>query len=206
MSMVNLSADCCQRTPSSPRAVVSFPARSSLRFVRLAWSFKSFCSCCAPASCASSPATRSITACNHIILYLLLSLILRTYFMYNDNLFYVQWYLVNDNTCSILPVATCHWQWNFIRDQPRIVATYLLWLPSLKAQTTMSAKGGNLFALHSRVQTQTFGFVLPSQVSCNRCNEPLGDASAVCVHCTVDCPKAWPKVDGFFEGFQCVIQ
>ena len=37
------------------------------------------------------------------------------------------------------------------------------------------------------------------QSSCNRCNERLGNASASCVHCEVDCPMAWLKRYKVFE-------
>ena len=35
--------------------------------------------------------------------------------------------------------------------------------------------------------------------NCDRCNERLGNDIAVCVHCAVDCPQLWPKLDHFFK-------
>jgi hypothetical protein len=97
------------------------------------------------------------------------------------------------------PGTTCPWQWKCIRDQPRSLAKYLSSLPSLKARLIMSARSGKLFALQSRLQKQTFEFVSPSQFCCDRCNERLGNATAACVHCAVDCPMVWPKLDDFFD-------
>ena len=68
----------------------------------------------------------------------------------------------------------------------------------------MSASSGELFALHSRLQNQTMGFVPPSQLSYKRCNERWGDTRAACVHCTVDCPMVWPKLGRFFQVVQCI--
>lgn len=96
----------------------------------------------------------------------------------------------------------CPWQWNCIRDQPRGLAKYLSSLPSLKARLIMSARSGKLFALQNRLKNQIFQYVPHSELHCCECNERLGNACTACVHCAVDCPVLWPKLDHFFEVVQ----
>ena len=91
------------------------------------------------------------------------------------------------------------WKWTCIGDHPRGLAPYLSSLSSVRARAIMSARSGKLFALRSRLQNQTLEFVNPSQYQCNDCEEHLRDARTGCVHCTVDCPVLWPKIDLFLE-------
>ena len=62
-----------------------------------------------------------------------------------------------------------------------------------------SCLSGKLLALRSQLQNQTLEFINPSQYQCNDCDKHLGDARTGCVHCTVDCPVLWTKIDLFLE-------
>ena len=91
------------------------------------------------------------------------------------------------------------WKWTCNGDQPKGLEPYLSSLSSIWARAIMSARSAKLLALRSRLQNQTFEFVNSSQYHYNDCNVHLVDASTGCVHCTVDCPVLWPKVDHFLE-------
>ena len=115
-----------------------------------------------------------------------------------DNIW--SWYLIRGKARYVAsPHSAVPWKWTCIGEQPRSLASYLSSLPSVRARTIMSARSGKLFALRSRLQNQTYEFVNPLQYHCNDCDEHLGDAHTGCVHCTVDCPILWPKIDQFLE-------
>jgi hypothetical protein len=79
---------------------------------------------------------------------------------------------------------------------------YLSSLPSYKSRLILSARSGKLFSLRLRLAGGETSYVPPTAFHCVDCGEDLGDSKKACIHCMVDCPAMWPKLDHFFASVQ----
>jgi hypothetical protein len=77
-------------------------------------------------------------------------------------------------------------------------SSYLSSLPSFKSRAILSARSGKLFSLRTRLVAGETSFVPATDYRCNDCDEHLGGSKQACIHCMVDCPVMWPKLEHFF--------
>ena len=98
------------------------------------------------------------------------------------------------------PPTQATWFTGCVDPLKRCRAGYLSSLPSCKSRLILSARSGKLFALQHRLTSGERTYIPPTEYCCPSCDEQLGDARTACVHCMVDCPTVWPKLDEFFAS------
>jgi hypothetical protein len=98
------------------------------------------------------------------------------------------------------PSTQATWYTNCVDPLKRGRAHYLSSLPSYKSRVILSARSGKLFSLRARLIGGEKTFVPPTEYHCAACDEHLGDAKQACIHCMVDCPVMWSKLDQFFAS------
>ncbi len=96
------------------------------------------------------------------------------------------------------PTTHAAWFTDCVDPLKRCRSGYLSSLPSYKSRLILSARSGKLFSLHKRLAGGESAHTPPTEYQCSDCGEHLGDAKTACLHCMVDCPNMWPKLDLFF--------
>jgi hypothetical protein len=98
------------------------------------------------------------------------------------------------------PTTQATWFTDCVDPLTRGRSHYLSSLPSYKSRAILSARSGKLFSLRARLVAGETTFVPPTEYHCVACDEHLGDSKQACIHCMVDCPVMWPKLDQFFAS------
>jgi hypothetical protein len=106
--------------------------------------------------------------------------------------------------CERMAACSPAWYFGCVSRQPRCVALYLRVCSSKQARLIMSARSGRLTHLQSRLQESVAGEVGPSDNACRccHCQESMENRTQAALHCMVDCPVMWPRLDTFFEFVQ----